>query len=173
MVPLRFNILGGSMNNNKLYTFISLILLVLIIAFPSTAQLTTKKALTLETAKKIASIAESEAMKNKWTMVIVLVDDGGNMMYLERMDNTQIGSIEVAIQKAKTAISFKRSTKSFEEKALAGRNVLLALPGAIPIEGGLPIIVDGQYLGAIGVSGGTSDQDGVVAKAALDSFLSH
>ena len=91
-------------------------------------------------------------------------------MYLERMDNTQIGSIEVATQKAKTAISFKRPTKSFEERALAGRNVLLALPGAIPIEGGLPIVVDGQYLGGIGVSRGSSDQDGIVAKAALDAF---
>jgi len=106
-------------------------------------------------------------------MVIVIVDDGGNVMYLERMDNTQIGSIEVATQKAKTAISFKRSTKSFEERALAGRNVLLALPGAIPIEGGLPIVVDGQFLGALGVSGGASDQDGAVAKAALDAFLLH
>ena len=161
------------MKKSQLVTIIYVILLVLIIAVPSTAQLTSKKALTLEAAKKLAALAESEAMKNKWTMVIVIVDDGGNVMYLERMDNTQIGSIEVAIQKAKTAISFKRSTKSFEERALAGRNVLLALPGAIPIEGGLPIVVDGQFLGALGVSGGASDQDGAVAKAALDAFLLH
>ncbi|MGD0037519.1 MAG: heme-binding protein [Bacteroidota bacterium] len=160
------------MKKNQLLTIISVILLVLTIAFPSTAQLTTKKALTLEAAKKLAALAESEAMKNKWTMVIVIVDDGGNVMYLERMDNTQIGSIEVATQKAKTAISFKRPTKTFEERALAGRNVLLALPGAIPIEGGLPIVIDGQYLGGIGVSGGSSDQDGIVAKAALDAFTS-
>jgi glc operon protein GlcG len=158
------------MKKNQLVTLISVILLVLMIAFPSTAQLATKKALTLEAAKNIAATAESEATKNKWTMVIAIVDDGGNLMYLERMDNTQIGSIEVAIQKAKTAISFKRATKSFEERALAGRNVLLALPGAVPIEGGLPIVVDGQYLGAIGISGGASDQDGLVAKAALDAF---
>jgi glc operon protein GlcG len=158
------------MKKSRLFTFISIILLLLIIVSPSTAQLTTKKALTLEAAKKIAAHAESEAMKNKWTMVIVIVDDGGNVMYLERMDNTQIGSIEVATQKAKTAISFKRPTKTFEERALAGRNVLLALPGVVPIEGGLPIVIDGQYLGAIGVSGGASDQDGIVAKAALDAF---
>lgn len=158
------------MKNSRLFTILSTIMLVLITVSFSNAQLTTKKALTLEAAKKLAALAESEAMKNKWTMVIVIVDDGGNVMYLERMDNTQIGSIEVATQKAKTAISFKRPTKSFEERALAGRNVLLALPGAIPIEGGLPIVVDGQYLGAIGVSGGASDQDGAVAKAALDAF---
>jgi len=159
------------MKKSRLVTIISMIMLMLVIAFPSSAQLTTKKALTLEAAKKLAALAESEAMKNKWTMVIVIVDDGGNVMYLERMDNTQIGSIEVAIQKAKTAISFKRPTKTFEERALAGKTVLLALPGVVPIEGGLPIVVDEQYLGAIGVSGGASDQDGVVAKAALDAFL--
>ena len=162
---------GGCMKKKQLVIFIYVFLLLLTIAFPSTAQLATKKALTLEAAKKLAALAESEATKNKWTMVIVIVDDGGNVMYLERMDNTQIGSIEVATQKAKTAISFKRPTKSFEERALAGRNVLLALPGVVPIEGGLPIVVDGQYLGAIGVSGGASDQDGAVAKAALDAFL--
>ncbi len=152
-------------------TIVSLFLSVLTMSISSSAQLTTKKALTLEAAKKIASFAEAEAVKNSWTMVIVIVDDGGHVLFLERMDNTQIGSIEVAIQKAKTAISFKRPTKSFEERALAGRNVLLALPGAVPIEGGLPIIVDGQYLGALGISGGSSDQDGLVAKAALDTFL--
>jgi len=136
----------------------------------SPAQLLTKKALTLEAAKKLAAITEAEAVKNKWTMVIAIVDDGGNLLFLERMDNAQIGSIEVAIQKAKTAIAFKRSTKSFEERALAGRNVLLALPGVVPIEGGLPFVVDGLYIGAIGVSGGASDQDGVAAKAAVDAL---
>jgi glc operon protein GlcG len=161
---------GGCMRKNLALITISL-LFVFIAVIPSTAQLATKKAMTLEAAKKIAALAEGEAAKNSWTMVIVVVDDGGNLMYLARMDNTQIGSIEVAIQKAKTAILFKRPTKSFEERALAGRNVLLALPGAVPIEGGLPIVVEGQYLGAIGVSGGSSDQDGVVAKAALDAFL--
>jgi glc operon protein GlcG len=158
------------MKIHRLLPCLSIMLPLLLIVPPSNAQLTTKKALTLEAAKKIAVLAESEAAKNKWTMVIVIVDDGGNVMYLERMDNTQIGSIEVATQKAKTAISFKRPTKTFEERALAGRNVLLALPGVVPIEGGLPIVIDGQYLGAIGISGGASDQDGIVAKAALDAF---
>jgi len=134
------------------------------------AQLPTKKMLTLEAAKKLASVAEAEALKNKWSMVVVIVDDGGNLVYLERMDNTQIGSIEVAIQKAKTAISFKRPTKVYEDLVAQGKTDILGIPGVIPIEGGLPLIVDGQYLGAIGVSGGTRQQDGVVAKAAVDAF---
>ncbi|MGA3286292.1 MAG: heme-binding protein [Bacteroidota bacterium] len=140
-------------------------------AVPANAQLVTKKVLTLDAAKKLASAAEAEASKNKWTMVITVVDDGGNLMYLEKIDNTQIGSIEVAIQKAKTAILFKRPTKVFEDKIIKeGRTAILSLPNAIAIEGGLPIVVDGQYVGAIGISGGSSDQDGVVAKAAVDKF---
>jgi glc operon protein GlcG len=135
------------------------------------AQLAAKKALTLDAAKKIAAAAEAEALKNKWTMVIAIVDDGGNLMYLEKIDNTQTGSIDVAIQKAKTSISFKRPTKAFEEKVLAGRTVILGLTNAIPIEGGLPLIVGEQYIGAIGVSGGSSDQDGIVAKAGADALL--
>jgi uncharacterized protein GlcG (DUF336 family) len=83
------------------------------------------------------------------------------------MDNTQIGSIEVAIQKARTAISFKRPTKAYEDMVAGGRTAILGVPGVIPIEGGLPIVVDGQYVGAIGVSGGTAQQDGLVAAAAL------
>lgn len=130
------------------------------------AQLSTKKALTLEAARMLVTAAESEAARNNWTMVIAVVDDGGNLILLEKMDGTQIGSIDVALQKARTAISFKRPTKSFEEKVAGGRTALLGLPNAIPIEGGLPLIVGGQYVGAIGVSGGSSDQDGIVAKAA-------
>lgn len=144
--------------------------IVQMLSYKAQAQLATKKALTLEVVKRLAAIAEAEALKNKWTMVIAIVDDGGNLMYLEKIDNTQIGSIEVAIQKAKTAISFKRPTKSFEDKVLGGRTVILSMPNVIAIEGGLPLIIDGQYIGAIGVSGGTSDQDGVVAKAVVDAF---
>ena len=144
----------------------------LLFIFPSSvqAQLALKKALTLEAAKKLASVAEAEAIKNKWTMVLAIVDDGGNLVYLERMDNTQIGSIEVAIKKAKSAISFKRPTKAFEDMVAQGKTDILGLPGAIAIEGGLPVVVDGQYIGAIGVSGGTRQQDGTVAKAAVDAF---
>jgi uncharacterized protein GlcG (DUF336 family) len=103
-------------------------------------------------------------------MVVAIVDDGGNLVYLERMDNTQIGSIEVALQKAKTAIFFKRPTKEFEDRIAQGKTDILGVPGVVPIEGGIPIVIDGQYVGAIGVSGGTRQQDGVVAKAAIDAF---
>jgi glc operon protein GlcG len=133
------------------------------------AQVATKKAMTLELAKKLASAAEAEARKNNWTVFVVIVDDGANLVYLQRMDNTQIGSMEVAIQKAKTAISFKRPTKAYEEMVAGGRTAILGVPGVIPIEGGLPIIVDGQFIGAIGVSGGTAQQDGQIAKAALEA----
>ncbi len=149
---------------------ILVLLSVLVLPLSAQIQLSTKKVLTLEAAKQLASTVADLAMKNDWKMVTAIVDDGGNLLYLERMDQAQSGSIEVAIQKAKTAIAFKRSTKSFEERTLAGRNVLLGLPGVVPIEGGLPVIVDGQFIGAIGVSGGSSEQDGIAAQAAIDAF---
>jgi glc operon protein GlcG len=136
----------------------------------ASAQLMDKKALSLEVAKKIAAAAEEEAIKNKWPMAIVIVDDGGHLVYLQRIDDTQIGSIEVAIQKAKSAVNYKRPTKVFEEAVTGGRNVVLVLPGAIPIEGGLPLAVDGKVIGAIGVSGATAQQDGQVAKAGADAM---
>lgn len=129
------------------------------------ARLATKKALTLEAAKEIAAAAQAEAQKNEWTMVICVVDDGGHLIYLERMDGTQIGSVVVAQEKAATAVRFKRPTKALEEAVAGGRQVVMKLPGATPVEGGLPILAGGDLIGAIGVSGGTSAQDGVVAAA--------
>lgn len=134
---------------------------------PMFAQFATKKAMTLAAAKEIASAAEAEARKNNWTMVIAIVDDGGNLVYLEKMDGTQIGSIEVAQAKAKSAINFKRSTKVFEDGLVGGRQALLKLPGAIPIEGGVLIMAGDQIVGAIGVSGAQSKEDGQVAAAGL------
>jgi len=135
------------------------------------AQLIEKKTLSLELAKKIAEVAEAEAIKNNWSVVISIVDDGGNLVYLCRMDNTQIGSIEVSIQKARTAIFFKRPTKVFEDMVAGGRNAILSLPGVLPLEGGMPLIVKGQIIGAIGISGAKSNEDGIVAKVAVD-FMS-
>ncbi len=134
------------------------------------AELATKKALTLEVAKQLSAAAESFAAKNKFTMVITIVDDGANVIYLERMDETQIGSIEVALEKAKSAVNFKRPTKAFEDTVVGGRNTILKLPGSMPVEGGVPLMVDGKLIGAIGVSGGTSAQDGQTAAAAVDAF---
>jgi len=135
------------------------------------AQYLEKKTVSLELAKKIALAAEEEAIKNKWTMVITIVDDGGNLVYLEKMDNTQNGSIEVAIQKARTSVSFKRPTKVFEDMVAGGRNTILGMSNVIPIEGGLPLSVDGQVIGAIGVSGAKSGEDGMVAKAGVDFLV--
>lgn len=142
----------------------------LIAATALAAELATKKALTLEVAKQIAAASEAEATKNKWNVVIAIVDDGGHLIYLQRLDETQIGSVEVATQKAQTAIAFKRPSKAMEDAVSGGRTVLLKLPGALPVEGGLPITVDGKIIGAIGVSGVTSQQDGQIAKAGVDAL---
>ena len=152
-----------------------LLALFLLIAAPSRSQIVAKKSITLELAKRITSVAENEAKRNSWTMVIVVVDDGANLLYLERMDQTQIGSIDVAIGKAKTAVRFKRPSKAFEDMISNGRNAALGIPGVVPIEGGVPLFADGQLIGAIGVSGGTSQQDGIVAKAgaAIVDSLAH
>jgi glc operon protein GlcG len=101
-------------------------------------------------------------------MVVAVVDDGGNLIYLERMDGTQIGSIEVAVAKAQSANNYKRPTKAFEDALAGGRMAVLKLPGAMPLEGGIPIMIEGKVVGAIGVSGGTSPQDGEVAKAGIE-----
>jgi glc operon protein GlcG len=147
-----------------------LIVLVIGILFSShiQAQLLEKKTVSLELAKRIAAVAEAVAVKNNWTMVITILDDGGNLVYLEKMDNTQNGSIQVSMQKAHTAVFFKRPTKVFEDMVNNGRNSILGLQNAIPIEGGLPLIVNGVVIGAIGVSGAKSNEDGIVAKAGVD-----
>ena len=149
---------------------LSILIALTLGAGAATAQLANKKTLTLEAARQIAAAAEKEAAGSKLTMVIAILDDGGNLIYLERMDETQIGSIEVAQQKARSAVSFKRPTKVFEDAVAGGRTAILKLPGAMPVEGGLPLTVDGKIIGAIGCSGGTSQQDGVVAKAGADAL---
>lgn len=159
-------------------SFVALITRVLVLAclsFPLVAQsqslatdLTDKKSLSLGAARKIAATAEAEAIKNKWNVVIAVVDDGGHLIYLQRMDGTQTGSIDVAIRKARTSQAFKRPTKVFEDAIAGGRNALLGLEGALPLEGGLPLMSGGQLIGAIGVSGVTAQQDGLIAKAGAD-----
>lgn len=140
------------------------------LSFGVHAQVVDKKALTLEGAKKIAAAAEAEAVKNKWNVVIAVVDEGGQILYVQRMDGTQYGSVDVAIKKARTSSAFKRATKVFEDAIAGGRNALIALDGALPLEGGLPLAVGGQIVGAIGVSGVTSQQDGQIAKAGVDAL---
>ena len=124
----------------------------------------------LETAKKVTAPAIAEARKNNWAMAVAILDIGGNLVYFEKMDGTQTGSVRVAIGKARSAVMFKRSTKVFQDAVAAGGDGLriLRLEGAVPIEGGLPLVMDGKIVGAIGVSGATSAQDGVAAKAGAD-----
>ena len=134
------------------------------------ADLPTKKFLSLEVAKHVASAAEKHARENKWNVCIAIVDDGGHLVYFQRIDGTQTGSVLVSQRKAQTAISFKRPSKTFEEGVAGGRNALLGLPGAVPLEGGIPLVVDGEMIGAIGVSGVTAQQDGMIAQAGADAL---
>src|SRR5687767_154533 len=123
----------------------------------------------LDTAKKVTAPAIAEARKNQLTMVVAIVDTAGDLVYLERMDDTQVGSVDVAISKGRSAARFKRPTKAFQDALAAGGEGLriLALNGAIPVDGGLPLVVGGKIVGAIGASGGTSAQDGQVAAAGV------
>jgi len=126
----------------------------------------------LEAAKKIAAGAEAYAKDKKWPVAIVIVDSGSNLVLLHKVDNTQIGSIDVAIGKARTANNFKRSTKVFED-AVAGGGIgvrVVTLPNAVTIDGGEPILIDGKIVGAIGVSGVQASQDAEVAKAGIASL---
>ena len=133
-------------------------------------ELATKKALTLGITKKIAAAAESFATEKGWNVVIAVVDDGGHLIYLQRMDGTQTGSVAVAIAKAKSAAAFKRPTVVFSDAVAAGANALLGLPGAIPFDGGYPIKAGDEIVGAIGVSGVTGQQDGLIAQAGANSL---
>ncbi len=102
--------------------------------------------------------------------MIAIVDEGGHLLYLQRMDEAQVASVEIAPMKARTAAPFKRPSKVFEDRVNAAGGVnVLGLPGVVPSEGGLPIMVDGKVIGAIGVSGVLSSQDGIIAKAGLDA----
>jgi uncharacterized protein GlcG (DUF336 family) len=127
-------------------------------------------AISLEAAKKAAAAALAEGKKNGWTVAAAVVDGAGVLVYFERHDGTQNASSDVALAKARSAATFKRPTKAFEDALAGGRMAILGLPGAVPLEGGLPIVADGKVVGAIGVSGGTSPQDGQCAKAGVDAL---
>jgi glc operon protein GlcG len=147
--------------------------LVALIAAPVFAQLPNPygASITLDQARKIAALSVAEAAKNNWKMAIAIVDVAGDLVYFEKMDGTQVASVNIAQDKARSSVRFKRPTKAMQD-VLAGGGAgirFLALQGAIPVEGGLPIIMDGKIVGAIGASGGTSDQDGLAAKAGADS----
>ncbi len=130
----------------------------------------TRKTLSLSDAKHIAAAAAAKAQAEAWTVVIAILDSGGHLIYLERADGTQLGSVVVAQEKARSALLFKRPTKALEEGVLGGRVHMMALPGVIPVEGGLPLVNDGEIVGSIGVSGVQSSQDGQVAAAGAEAL---
>jgi len=129
-------------------------------------------AINLEQAKKVMAGAEAEAKKNNWNVVIAVLDSGGNVVMLQRMDGAQFGSIEVAREKAYSAVAFRRPTKAFEDAlGQGGVNLrVLRLPGASPLEGGLPIVVDGKLIGGVGVAGVQATQDAQIGRAGIDGL---
>jgi glc operon protein GlcG len=128
--------------------------------------------ISVENAKKVAAAALAEARKNSWTMAVAVVDPDGTLIYYEKMDNTQNGSAKVAIDKARSAALFKRPTKVFADRLTSGNGGLpvLAVEGAVPVEGGIPLVIDAHIVGAVGLSGDTSDHDGQCAQAGADAL---
>lgn len=146
------------------------IALLTLFAVPAAqAELPDKKVLTLDVAKKITTAAEAEAMRRNATVVIVVVDDGGHVLVLHRLDDTQIASVDVGIGKARTAAIFRRPSAVFEEQIKNGRVAALALPGVTPLQGGIPTTYRGKVIGAIGVSGNAPQEDEDIAKAGAES----
>jgi len=125
---------------------------------------------TLDQAKKMAAAAAAESQKNGWRMAIAVVDNHGFLVYFERMPDTQMASVQVALDKAQAAAMYRRPTRAFEDGIAKGRTALLGLRGATPIEGGLPIMVGGKVIGGIGISGANSDQDAAAAQAGLKAL---
>jgi glc operon protein GlcG len=138
-----------------------------LVSVTAQAQLADRKALTLQAAKNIAAAAEVEARRNNWNVVIAIVDEGGHLIYLQRMDGTQTGSIDVAIGKARTSAAFKRPTKVFDDLAKNRPSILTIDPSAVLLEGGVEIRAGNDVIGAIGVSGVTSQQDAQIAEAGI------
>jgi len=136
--------------------------------YKETTMLGTTKYITLEDAKKAMAAAEAEAQKNNWPVAIAILDAGANLILFQKLDGTQLGSVNIAIGKAKTAVNFKRPTKALEEMIAGGRQVFLAVEGITPLQGGLPVMADGKLIGAVGVSGVMSSQDEQVAQAAVN-----
>ena len=149
------------MNTKRIFPSL---ILVAVAALGARAQLPTKQVLTLDAAKKIAAASEAEARKRGATVVIAVVDDGGYLLVLERLDDTQVASVDVGIAKARTAAIFRRPSKVFEDQVKNGRVSALALPGAVALQGGVPIMIDGKVVGAVGVSGNSPQEDEDIAK---------
>ena len=158
--------------SRRLFEALVVVVALLLSAFGAAAQQRPHHgtAINLETARKIGAAAEAEARKNGWNVAIAIVDNHGMLVFDEMLDDTQTASATIALEKARTSATCRRPTKELEDGIAAGRNAILGLPGATPIEGGLPLVVGGKMLGDIGVSGVTSAQDGLVTKAGVDAL---
>ena len=132
----------------------------------------TRKMLTLDDCKKISAAAEAEAKKNNWNVCIAILDDGGHQLHLARMDGATPANARIAIEKARTAAETRRSSAMWEERIKGGRLSMLKMPGVLPVQGGLPIVIDGECIGAVGISGVQSHEDEQIAKAGIDVLAS-
>lgn len=126
-----------------------------------------KLALTLDDARRISTAAEAEAAKNGWNVCIAIVDDGAHLLHFVRLEGAQLASVDIALGKAKSALLGKRPTKAYEDLIAGGRTAALSMPGITHLEGGVPIVVEGQFVGAVGVSGVKSSQDAQIAEAGI------
>ena len=126
--------------------------------------------ISLEVARKVADAAIAEGRKNGWNIAAAVVDPAGDLVFFERMDNTQSASMVIAQEKARTAARFKRPSKSLEDALAGGRQAILGIPGATPVEGGIPLVIDGKIVGAVGVSGAKSSEDAQCSQAGVDSL---
>ena len=127
------------------------------------------KYITLEGAKIMMAAAEAEARKNNWNVAISILDAGGNLILFQKMDDVQSGSVNVSIGKARTSVNFKRPSKMMED-VVSARTAFVKVEGIIPIQGGLPVMVDGKLIGAVGVSGVKSEEDEQIAQAAVNAL---
>ncbi|HXZ92424.1 MAG TPA: heme-binding protein [Burkholderiales bacterium] len=130
----------------------------------------TRPELTLEDCKKMSAAAEAEARRNKWNVAIAILDDGGHLLHLVRMDGATPANAEIAVQKARTAATTRRSSKMWEERVAGGRLVMMKMP-VLPVQGGLPIIFEGTCVGGIGASGVQSHEDEQIVQAGIDALL--
>jgi glc operon protein GlcG len=147
------------------------LLICALLGLPSSvfAQTIDKQVLSLEGAKIIAAAAEAVAASNKWNVVIAIVDDGGHLIFLQRMDNAPTGSVRVAQGKARTSAAFKRPSGVFDKMASA-RPAITSIPDVVLLEGGVPVVLDGRVVGAVGVSGASSEQDAQMAEAGISAL---
>jgi glc operon protein GlcG len=130
----------------------------------------TRSMLTLEDCKKISAAAEAEAKKNNWNVCIAILDDGGHLLHLIRMDGATPANARIATEKGRTAAETRRSTAMWEERIKAGRTSMLGMPGVTPVQGGVPIVIDGVCIGAVGISGVQSHEDEQIATAGIDAL---